>query len=76
MPLVLKVMLADTETGARGETETLLRPDAMSLSRHSFMNVYCAPAIATAWEAMAEDRAKRAFASEHAANILANDTAL
>jgi hypothetical protein len=76
MPLVLKVMLLDTDSGARGETATDLRTDAVTLSRQTFLTTYCAPAIAAAWEAMAEDRAKRAFASEQAANIIANDTAL
>jgi hypothetical protein len=60
MPLVLKLMLVDTDTGAHGEARVELKPDAPRLTRHSFLNEYCAPTLALAWEAMVTNAHQRA----------------
>jgi hypothetical protein len=66
MPLVLKLMLVDTDSGARGESAVDLKPDAVRLTRTSFLSTYCAPTLAVAWEAMDKDRIRRGFAAETA----------
>jgi hypothetical protein len=61
MPLVLKLMLVDTVSGAHGECRVELRDDAVKLTRHSFLNEYCGPCVATAWDAMRQDHERRQF---------------
>lgn len=75
MALVLKLMLVDTESGARGEVAVDLKPDAMRLTRPSFLDKYCGPAVASAWEAMANDAKRRAFAAEMVSSVVPSTTA-
>lgn len=71
MALVLKLMMVDTVSGARGEAAVDLKADAVRLTRHSFLNEYCGPTLAAAWDEMGKDAQRRAFAAEQAAVQLA-----